>query len=381
MNDAIFTAEAGDAACRARTGVLSLPHGKLATPAFMPVGTAGTVKGITGDDLAEIGFSLILANTYHLFLRPGMEVMAAAGGLHRFMAWDGNILTDSGGYQVFSLAGLRKITDEGVRFRSHLDGSGHLFTPENVVETQCVIGSDIQMQLDVCSPWGADRAEAESALIRTTDWMRRAKLTWESRVGEGYAGKLFGIAQGNFFPDLRLRAVEACVEADLPGIAIGGLSVGEPVSAFAETLELTAEALPADRPRYLMGIGTPEYILLAIENGIDMFDCVVPTREGRNGRVYTGRGPLSLKKTDRRLDFMPIDSECGCKVCRHYSRAYLRHLFKTGEILLSMLASYHNLWFLNRLVRDAARAIRENRFPTFKRDFLARYNERIEGNE
>jgi len=381
MNDAIFSAESGDAACRARTGVLSLPHGKLATPAFMPVGTAGTVKGITGDDLAEIGFSLILANTYHLFLRPGMEVMAAAGGLHRFMAWDGNILTDSGGYQVFSLAGLRKITDEGVRFRSHLDGSGHLFTPENVVETQCVIGSDIQMQLDVCSPWGADRAEAESALIRTTDWMRRAKLTWESRVGEGYAGKLFGIAQGNFFPDLRLRAEEACVEADLPGIAIGGLSVGEPVSAFAETLELTAEALPADRPRYLMGIGTPEYILLAIENGIDMFDCVVPTREGRNGRVYTGRGPLSLKKTDRRLDFMPIDSECGCKVCRHYSRAYLRHLFKTGEILLSMLASYHNLWFLNRLVRDAARAIRENRFPAFKRDFLARYNERIEGNE
>ena len=371
----LFSVESRDGSSHARTGTLRLSHGEVATPVFMPVGTAGTVKAITVEDLREIGFQIILGNTYHLYLRPGMEVMAAAGGLHRFMAWDRNILTDSGGYQVFSLAGLRKITEEGVRFQSHVDGSRHLFTPENVVDTQCTIGSDIQMQLDVCSAWGADRREAERALAVTTGWMGRAVKTWEARRQEGYGGNLFSIVQGNFFHDLRKQSAEACITAGTPGIAIGGLSVGEPHSAFAETLEFTASLLPDEKPRYLMGIGTPEYILDAIENGIDMFDCVVPTREGRNGRVYTSRGPLALKKTEMRTDFSPIDSECACKVCRQYSRAYLRHLFKTGEILCSMLASYHNLFFLNRLVIDARTAIRENRFPSFKRDFLQKYGQ------
>jgi len=344
----------------------------------MPVGTAGTVKAITVDDLREIGFEIILSNTYHLYLRPGMEVIGGGGGLHRFMSWDRNILTDSGGYQVFSLSALRKIRPEGVRFQSHIDGSYHLFTPENVVETQCVIGSDIQMQLDVCSSWGAERKEAEKALNLTSDWMERAVRTWVQKRDEGYSGNLFSIVQGNFFPDLRERSVEACIASGTPGIAIGGLSVGEPHSAFSEMLALTSGLLPEDKPRYLMGIGTPEYILEAIENGIDMFDCVVPTREGRNGRVYTSRGPLALKKNEMRMDFTPIDKECACKVCQNYSRAYLRHLFKNREILCSMLASYHNLYFLNKLVLDARKAIVENRFTQFKHDFLSIYKENAE---
>jgi len=373
-----FSTISKDSNTSARTGVMRLPHGEVSTPVFMPVGTAGTVKAITVEDLREIGFEIILSNTYHLYLRPGMEIMAGAGGLHRFMAWDRNILTDSGGYQVFSLSHLRKIAREGAQFQSHLDGSRHLFTPENVVETQCIIGSDIQMQLDVCSAWGADRKEAEKALDLTTDWMGRAVRTWEQKRGEGYRGSLFNIVQGNFFPDLRKRSAEACIAADTPGIAIGGLSVGEPHSAFTEILGITAALLPCEKPRYVMGIGTPEYILEAIENGIDMFDCVVPTREGRNGRVYTRNGPISLKKLDKKMDFMPIDKECTCKVCRQYSRAYLRHLFKNREILCSMLASYHNLFFLHKLVLDARRAIEENRFAEFKREFLSDYKEETE---
>ncbi|MCL2191996.1 MAG: tRNA guanosine(34) transglycosylase Tgt [Treponema sp.] len=373
-----FNIVSKDTNSSARTGIMRLPHGEVSTPVFMPVGTAGTVKALTVEDLREIGFQIILSNTYHLYLRPGMEVMASAGGLHRFMAWDRNILTDSGGYQVFSLSNLRKIAPEGVRFQSHIDGSRHLFTPENVVETQCIIGSDIQMQLDVCSAWGADRKEAEKALDLTTQWMGRAVQTWEQKREEGYQGSLFNIVQGNFFPDLRKRSVEACIAASTPGIAIGGLSVGEPHSAFTETLALTAALLPHEKPRYLMGIGTPEYILEAIENGIDMFDCVVPTREGRNGRVYTRQGPVALKKNDRRMDFMPIDKECACKVCRQYSRAYLRHLFKNQEILCSMLASYHNLHFLHQLVLDARCAIDENRFTEFRRNFLSGYKKEAE---
>jgi len=373
-----FNVVAKDRDSAARTGVMRLPHGDVSTPVFMPVGTAGAMKALAVEDLREIGFEIILSNTYHLYLRPGMEVMAGAGGLHRFMAWDRNILTDSGGYQVFSLSNLRKIMPEGVRFQSHLDGSRHLFTPEKTVEIQYTIGSDIQMQLDVCSAWGADRKEAQRALDLTTDWMGRAAAAWERKREEGYAGSLFSIVQGNFFPDLRARSAEACAASGTPGIAIGGLSVGEPSAAFAETLELTAALLPEEKPRYLMGVGTPEYILRAIENGIDMFDCVVPTREGRNGRVYTRRGTLSLKKTDRRMDFAPIDKECGCKVCRQYSRAYLCHLFKSKEILCSMLASYHNLHFLHRLVIDARAAIVENRFRDFRRGFLATYMEEAE---
>jgi queuine tRNA-ribosyltransferase len=370
-----FTVTSRDAASSARTGVMQLPHGAAATPVFMPVGTNGTVKAITVEDLKEVGFEVILSNTYHLYLRPGMEVIEGAGGLHRFMNWDRNILTDSGGFQIFSLSALRKVRPEGVWFQSHIDGSRHFLSPEKAVEIQCVIGSDIQMQLDVCSGWGSSRKEAEQALALTTEWMIRANSTWEAQKEQGYQGSLFSIVQGNFFPDLRQRSVESCIAAGTPGIAIGGLSVGEPHEVFSETLSATAALLPDEKPRYVMGIGTPPYILEAIENGIDMFDCVLPTREGRNGRVYTRTGPFALKKSENRMDFMPIDKECTCKVCRQYSRAYLRHLFKTQEILCSMLASYHNLFFLNQLIRDARHAIMENRFLEFKKRFLSQYGE------
>jgi queuine tRNA-ribosyltransferase len=347
----------------------------------MPVGTNGAVKAMTVNDLREIGFEIILSNTYHLYLRPGTEVLGAAGGLHKFMNWDRNILTDSGGFQVFSLSALRKISSEGARFQSHIDGSRHFLTPESVVDIQALIGSDIQMQLDFCTPWQSSRGDAERAMAITGEWLCRAKRRWEeirnAEDGGARGGILFSIVQGNFYRELREQSADACIRADTPGIAIGGLSVGEPPEVFSEFLAFTASLLPDKKPRYVMGIGTPQYILDAVEQGIDMFDCVVPTREGRNGRVYTRRGPLSLKKSENRLDFLPIDEECECRVCREYSRAYLRHLFKTQEILCSMLASYHNLYFLNDLVLNARRAVGENRYGPFKREFLSRYNEGV----
>jgi queuine tRNA-ribosyltransferase len=368
-----FNITSRDNACAARTGILCLPHGDVATPVFMPVGTNGTVKAITADDLRKIGFNLILSNTYHLYLRPGEEVIEKAGGLHKFMNWDRNILTDSGGFQIFSLSALRKIEMKGAWFRSHIDGSKQFLSPEKAVAIQRLLGSDIQMQLDYCSPWGASRKESEKALSITIEWLGRAKSTWEEVSADGYNGSLFSIVQGNFFPDLRKRSAEICIESGTPGIAIGGLSVGEPEEVFNETLAYTTALLPENKPRYVMGIGTPEYILSAVEQGIDMFDCVLLTREGRTGRVYTRQGPVSIKKAENKLDFSPIDKECGCKVCKEYSRAYLRHLFKTGEILCSMLASYHNLYFINELVADCRKAIQENRFMEFKKEFLSNY--------
>jgi queuine tRNA-ribosyltransferase len=370
-----FTITDRDKSSAARTGVLHLNHKDVVTPVFMPVGTNGTVKALTTDDLKEIGFDLILSNTYHLYLRPGEEVIKKAGGLHRFMNWDRNILTDSGGFQIFSLSALRKITDDGVWFQSHIDGSKHFLTPQKAVTIQALLGSDIQMQLDYCSAWGASRQEAVRALKISSDWLGRAKGQWQESLQDGYTGSLFSIVQGNFFPDLRQQSAEVCALSGTPGIAIGGLSVGEPAEAFYETMFYTAALLPEEKPRYVMGIGTPDYILNAIEHGIDMFDCVLLTREARNGRVYTRRGPISLKKAENRLDFSPIDKECGCKVCREYSRAYLRHLFKTGEILCSMLASYHNLYYISELVENARRAIQQGRFLEFKKEFLSRYNE------
>lgn len=357
----------------ARTGILHLPHGDVQTPVFMPVGTNATIKALTVNDIKEIGFDLILSNTYHLYLRPGEAVIEKAGGLHKFMNWDRNILTDSGGFQVFSLSALRKITKEGARFRSHVDGSLHFLTPEKAVDIQVLLGSDIQMQLDYCSHYGASRKEAEKALAITTNWLGRAKTRWEQAQESGYKGSLFSIVQGNFFKDLRQKSAEDCIASATPGIAIGGLSVGEPQEIFNEMLAYTSALLPEEKPRYVMGIGTPEYILTAIENGIDMFDCVLLTREARNGRVYTRQGPIAIKKAEFALDFSPIDKECTCKVCKEYSRAYLRHLFKTKEILCSMLASYHNLYFINDLVAGARNAILENRFLEYKREFLARY--------
>jgi queuine tRNA-ribosyltransferase len=341
----------------------------------MPVGTNGTVKALTKEDLREIGFEIILSNTYHLYLRPGTEVIAAAGGLHHFMGWQGNILTDSGGFQVFSLAPFRKITEAGVRFRSHIDGSYHVFSPEDVVRIQGSLKSDIQMQLDVCTGWGIPHKKAREALDITARWLTRAKEIWISEREEGYEGALFSIVQGNFYRDLRERSAALAVEVDTPGIAIGGLSVGESRELFLEYLGFTASLLPWEKPRYVMGIGTPEYILEAIEQGIDMFDCVFPTRNGRNGTVFTVNGSFALKKAANKLDFRPIDETCGCKVCREYSRSYLRHLFKTREILCSMLASYHNLYFLHALVKNARRAIEKGCFMDFKRNFLKNYRE------
>ncbi|MFA6508408.1 MAG: tRNA guanosine(34) transglycosylase Tgt, partial [Treponemataceae bacterium] len=336
--------------------------------------TNATVKAITRDDLEEIGFEIILSNTYHLYLRPGTDVIGKAGGLHEWSRWRRNILTDSGGFQVFSLSPFRKITDVGVKFRSHIDGSYHMLTPEKIVEIQTILRSDIQMQLDVCTSWGTEFKEAEKALRITEDWLKRAKNA-HANGPDDYKGQLFGIVQGNFFKELRTRSVQALIDIDTPGIAIGGLSVGEPFEVFAEFLEHTSALLPENKPRYVMGIGTPKYILEAIENGIDMFDCVFPTRIARNGMVFTHRGNLTLKKEMNTFDMGPIDIECSCKVCKEYSRSYLRHLYKSSEILVSMLATYHNLYFLHHLVLEAREAILQNRFKQFKKAFLEKYGE------
>lgn len=358
---------------RARTGILHLPHGDVQTPVFMPVGTNATVKALTKDDLNEIGFEIILANTYHLYLRPGADLIQKAGGLHGFSKWEKNFLTDSGGFQVFSLSPFRKITDEGVAFQSHIDGSKHFLTPEIVVDLQAKFNSDIQMQLDVCTGFGVEYKDAVKALKQTSDWALRAKKQYLKKQEEGYEGLLFPIVQGNFFKDLRKQSAEFVEDLDLGGIAIGGLSVGEPHEVYSEMLQYTAELLPQNKARYVMGIGTPDYILEAIESGIDMFDCVLPTRNARNGSYFTKDGPIAIKNAKFAEDFLPIDPECNCKVCKNYTRAYLRHLFKEQEILSSMLASYHNIYFLNNLIKEARQAINNNDFANYKKQFLSRY--------
>ncbi len=372
-SSAIFRQEHADAHTRARTGTMFLPHGEVQTPAFMPVGTNATVKAMTKDWLSEIGFQIILANTYHLYLRPGVECIRAAGGLHGFSGWKGNFLTDSGGYQVFSLSSFRKITREGVKFRSHIDGSTHFLTPESVVGLQAGFNSDIQMQLDVCTGFGTEWKKAKEALVITNDWASRAKKAWLAS-DESYSGKLFAIVQGNFFRDLRKESVDSVLELDTPGIAIGGLSVGEPRDVYAEFLELSAENLPEDKPRYVMGIGTPDYILDAVYHGIDIFDCVLPTRNARNGSYFTKDGSINIKKECHARDFGPIDPECGCRVCREYSRSYLRHLYKNDEILSSMLASYHNLAFLHGMMREIREAIANGSFGAYRDRFLRRFS-------
>ncbi len=370
-----FTILHKDTMSRSRTGLLTLPHGPVKTPVFMPVGTNATVKAITIDDLNEIGFDLILSNTYHLYLRPGVDILEKAGGLHGFSQWKKNFLTDSGGFQVFSLAPFRKITNEGVRFQSHIDGSRHFLTPELIVEIQSRFNSDIQMQLDVCTGWGIEYKKAKEALNITSDWAQRAKNRWLQIADEkGYEGLLFPIVQGNFFKDLRTQSAGFVSSLDLPGIAIGGLSVGEPFEEYASMLNYTAALLPEEKPRYVMGIGTPDYILEAVENGIDMFDCVLPTRNARNGSYFTRDGNVSIKREQYTSDMSPVDSECSCKVCKTYSRAYLRHLFKSNEILSSMLASYHNLAFLHTMMNEIREAIETGTFTEYKKNFLHRYN-------
>jgi queuine tRNA-ribosyltransferase len=376
-----FTVAAVDRGSAARAGSLSLNHGTVETPCFMPVGTNATVKAMSVADLEELGVRLILGNAYHLLLRPGPDVIRAAGGLHRFMGWPHDILTDSGGYQIMSLASLRRLEEDGVSFRSHLDGSSRRLRPEDVIDLEVLAyGSDVLMPLDVCTPPGITRGEAEEALELTTRWLARSRDRWRS-VEAPLKGELFGIMQGNFHRDLRERSAAGITALDLPGYAIGGLSVGEEFAVFREFTHLSAGLLPADKPRYLMGIGTPAYVLEAVEAGVDLFDCVFPTRTARNALVFTLDGPLNLRLEANREDFGPIDPSCRCTACRAHSRAYLRHLFKAKEILAAMLATRHNLAFLATMVRGARSAILEGRFSAFKRAFLSRYGERHPGSQ
>jgi len=367
----VFVPVHRDARSACRTGTLALPHGTIRTPAFMPVGTNATVKAMSPEDLEGIGVGMILSNAYHLYLRPGVEVVRSAGGLHAFMGWQRNILTDSGGFQVFSLATHRKVHEDGVEFQSHIDGSRHKLSPEEVIGIQRALGSDVMMPLDECTSPQTPQAEALAAVERTTLWARRSREAWLRSDG---AGVLFGIIQGNFFRELRRRSAFELLDLGLPGYAIGGLSVGEPFDRFREFLFATAAYIPDSLPRYLMGVGTPEYILEAVEAGIDLMDCVLPTRAARNAQAFTSRGPINLRNAPMRLDLLPIDPECACRTCRRHSRAYLRHLFKSREILAAMLTTYHNLHFLHHLMGSIRQSIEQDRFLAFKGEFLEAYS-------
>ncbi len=357
----------------ARAGELVLSHGVVHTPIFMPVGTQATVKTLSPHELLDAGAEIILSNAYHLYLRPGIDLIRTAGGIHRFMGWEKPILTDSGGFQVFSLAKLRKITDEGATFQSHIDGSYHFLTPERVMEIESAIGADIVMVFDQCVAADASHAEVLDALKRTTLWAKRSKEAFQ-KVGQKHQ-TLFGIVQGGIFEDLRRLSVEEIVGVGFEGYAIGGLSVGETKPDMYRMLAVLNEILPFDKPRYLMGVGVPEDILYGIELGVDMFDCVFPTRAARNALVFTHDGRLNLRNKALEYDFRPIDEECDCYACRHFTRAYIRHLHRSGEILGLRLASLHNVSFLIRLAKQAREAIIEGRFAEFKQAFLSRYQQ------
>jgi queuine tRNA-ribosyltransferase len=359
----------------ARLGVLSTPHGAVQTPFFMPVGTQATVKGLRNEALEELGAEIILANTYHLYLRPGHEAVRKLGGLHKFMSWPRAILTDSGGFQVFSLSELRKVTDEGVRFRSHLDGSEHMLTPEKAAEIQLALGSDIAMVLDECIETPAPREKAEAAVKRTTEWAGRArKYLREQASRNGELGQWqFGIVQGATFADLRRESARQLLEMDFPGYAVGGLAVGEPHSLTCEmTAEVTA-LLPRDRPRYLMGVGKPEQIADYVALGIDMMDCVLPTRAARHACLYTSEGRVLIKSARYAADPRPPDPNCSCSVCRRYTRAYLRHLFAAGELTAAILATHHNVHFYLDLMRQIREAIEFGNLANFSSEMHARY--------
>jgi len=359
----------------ARRGRLTTPHGSIETPVFLPVGTAATVKGLRQEALEELGAELILANTYHLYLRPGHQLIRKLGGLHRFMSWPRAILTDSGGYQVFSLSELRKVTDEGVRFRSHLDGSEHLLTPEKAAEIQIALGTDIAMVLDECIETPAPRDRAEAALKRTTEWAKRSReyfLKQANRNGE-LAQWQFGIAQGATFADLRRESAKQLLELEFPGYAVGGLAVGEPHELTCEmTAEVTA-LLPQGRPRYLMGVGKPEQIADYVALGIDMMDCVLPTRAARHACLYTSEGRVLIKNARYADDQRPIDQNCECSVCRRYTRAYLRHLFAAGELTAAILATHHNVHFYLDIMRQIREAIEFGNLANFSSEMHARY--------
>ena len=337
----------------ARTGEIATPRGTIRTPAFMPVGTAGSVKAMLPQSVRQTGADIILGNTYHLMLRPGAERIAMLGGLHRFMAWNGPILTDSGGFQIMSLSKLRKITEDGVRFSSHIDGSAEFLSPERAMEIQALLGSDIQMVLDECPAYPATEAEIEKSLALSMRWAKRSKAAFKR--GDGQA--CFGIVQGGTFPHLRRRSAEELIAIGFDGYAVGGLAVGESQAAMFDTIDATAPHLPADHPRYLMGVGKPDDIVGAVLRGVDMFDCVLPTRSGRNGQAFTWKGPINLRNARHADDASPLDSDCRCPACREYSRAYLHHVVKAKEIIASMLLTWHNLTFYQDLMRALREAI------------------------
>ncbi len=362
---------------KARLGVLKTAHGTIETPIFMPVGTNASVKAISAEELLEMGSQILLSNTYHLFLRPGLDVIEPFGGLHKFMGWEKPILTDSGGYQVFSLATLRKLTDEGVTFQSHLDGKSHFFTPEDVIRIENKLGADIIMPLDECAPYPCEREQAEESVKRTTLWAARAKAYFEDHCGANRPQTLFGIIQGATYDDLRRRSTEELLALDFAGYAIGGVSVGEPVDLMFETIDWVEPLLPPDKPRYLMGIGLPDQIVKAIGEGIDMFDTCIPTRYGRNGTAFTSQGKLIIRNAEYTKDLGPIDSNCSCFVCRKYSRSYIRHLVNVNEILGLRFLSYHNIYFFLDTVKKAREAIRENCYEKFQKNFLTVYGSEL----
>ena len=363
-----FTLEHTDEKTSARTGILHTLRGDVATPVFMPVGTAAAVKTLSPDELRELGAEIILSNTYHLYLRPGHNIVAEAGGLHEFMNWPGPILTDSGGFQVFSLSELRKITDDGVKFRSHIDGSAHFFSPERVMEIQNALDSDIAMVFDECSPYPADPGQLADGLKRTAAWAKRCQ---EAHHNPRQA--LFGIVQGGMIPEFRAESARLTTELDFPGYALGGLSVGEPKELMYKIMDHTVPFLPADKPRYLMGVGSPDCLVEGVARGIDMFDCVLPTRIARNGTVLVPEGKLVIRNAEYARDFKPIDKNCGCYACRNFSRAYIRHLLKAEEVLGIRLTTIHNLYYLTHLMADIREAIKGGYFTEFRRDFFKRW--------
>ncbi|MBI3548311.1 MAG: tRNA guanosine(34) transglycosylase Tgt [Elusimicrobia bacterium] len=372
-----FSVVAKDGSSQARAGVLRTPRGDVETPVFMSVATQGSVKAMTQEDLRELGARIILANAYHLYLRPGTPVIEKAGGLHGFMNYDGAILTDSGGFQVMSLAKLREITEEGVTFRSHLDGSKHLLTPESVIGIQRRLGSDIWTSLDECLKYPFDEQKATDALERTMRWTERAHASIRRHAdSEGKRGMFFPIIQGGTYPALRRRAVEHLATLEYDGISIGGVSVGEPKEKSWEIASLVSSVAPEDKPRYLMGVGTPEDLWDAVSHGVDMMDCVFPTRVARHGMAMTREGRLNLLNAASREDFRPVDPECACRVCKTYSRAYLGHLSRAGEISAMTLLSFHNVYFLMDIASTMRRAIIEGRFDQAKKDFFSKYQRR-----
>lgn len=367
-----------DAESEARLGLIRTAHGEIETPVFMPVGTQGTVKALTQEMLEALDARIILGNTYHLFLRPGPETILDLGGLHRFISWKRAMLTDSGGYQVFSLGELRKIREEGVEFRSHLDGSLKFLSPEISMRVQHALGADVIMCFDECTPWPATHREALESLDLTTRWAIRSRLESDRLLGtpasSAISPALFGIIQGSVYHDLRRQSLEQLVSIGFEGYAIGGLSVGEEKSLMYDTVEFTAPLMPTDRPRYLMGVGTPVDLIESVARGVDMFDCVMPTRNARNGQVFTGRGKLNIRNARFARDQHPLDDDCGCMVCRRYSRAYLRHLYQAGEMLAATLCSYHNIAFYLDTMRRIRQSIALGEFGAYRSRFLERYH-------